>query len=60
MRQPLSFRSTPESSHIKYLDPGVRRGDDLFGVSLALDPFALSLSKGNDRFPTPDTEAHDE
>ena len=29
-----SFRRTPESSQIKHLDPGVRRGDDLFRTSL--------------------------
>jgi hypothetical protein len=31
----LSFRRTPESSQIKHLDPGVRRGDDLFSASLS-------------------------
>jgi hypothetical protein len=40
----LSFRRTPESSQIKPLDPGVRRGDDLFGSSLWAKAHARSYA----------------
>jgi hypothetical protein len=32
----LSFRRKPESSEIKKLDPGFRRGDELISASLSL------------------------
>lgn len=47
-----SFRRTPESSQIKHLDPGVRRGDNSFRASLLVIPpqsriqFNQKLSSG--------------